>query len=141
MPVGLSFFTFQAIGYLVDIQRGAYEPEKSLPLMGLFLSFFPQLLAGPIERFAQLAPQLRKMERPTPDMVLSGLVLLLYGVFLKLAVGEMFAVNVDEIYAHYATWARARRSWGPPGSRCSSSRTSGATASSPWARPCSSACA
>lgn len=103
VPVGLSFFTFQAIGYLVDIQRGAYEPEKSLPLMGLFLSFFPQLLAGPIERFAQLAPQLRKMERPTPDMVLSGLVLLLYGVFLKLAVGEMFAVNVDEIYAHYAT--------------------------------------
>lgn len=103
VPVGLSFFTFQAIGYLVDIHRKAYEPEKNLAHIGLFLSFFPQLLAGPIERFAQLSPQLRKMERPTPDMVLSGLVLLLYGVFLKLAVGELFAVHIDKIYANYQT--------------------------------------
>ncbi|WP_461209669.1 MBOAT family O-acyltransferase [Desulfocurvus sp. DL9XJH121] len=100
VPVGLSFFTFQAIGYLIDIHRRAYDPEANLAHVALFLSFFPQLLAGPIERFAQLAPQLKTIKRPSPDMLLSGLTMLLYGLFLKLVLGDRIAIQVDKIYGN-----------------------------------------
>ncbi|MDJ0948112.1 MAG: MBOAT family O-acyltransferase [Alphaproteobacteria bacterium] len=98
IPVGLSFFTFQGLGYVIDIQRGLYPPERNPARLALFISLFPQLLAGPIERYPSLAPQLRAAARPSPDMVLDGLVMLFYGLFLKVCLGDGLGVTVDAAY-------------------------------------------
>jgi D-alanyl-lipoteichoic acid acyltransferase DltB (MBOAT superfamily) len=99
IPVGLSFFTFQALGYVLDVARGRYAPERNPFRLCLFVSFFPQLLAGPIERYPDLAPQLRAAPRPTPEMVLDGLVFLFYGLFLKVCIGDRLGVSVDNAFA------------------------------------------
>ena len=99
IPVGLSFFTFQCLGYLFDVSRKAIAAERDFVLFCLFIAFFPQLLAGPIERFSRLAGQLREAARPKPDMVLDGLLLLAWGLFLKTCVGDRLATYVDTIYA------------------------------------------
>ena len=98
VPLGLSFFTFQCLGYVFDVRRGYYEPERDLVGFALFVAFFPQLLAGPIERWPGLSEQLVAAHRPTPDMVLEGLQLLAYGLFLKLVLGDWFGVYVDNAY-------------------------------------------
>jgi D-alanyl-lipoteichoic acid acyltransferase DltB (MBOAT superfamily) len=95
IPVGLSFYSFQCLGYLVDVHRAAYPADRDPLRLALFICFFPQLLAGPIERYPALAPQLWSAARPTPDMVLNGLVLIAYGTFLKLAVADRLAASVD----------------------------------------------
>lgn len=97
IPAGLSFFTFQGLGYVIDVHRRVYPPETSLWRLALFVALFPQLLAGPIERFPVLAPQLRAAERPSPDMVLDGLVMLFYGLFLKVCLGDGLGVTVDAV--------------------------------------------
>ncbi|MEN8198310.1 MAG: MBOAT family O-acyltransferase, partial [Pseudomonadota bacterium] len=107
IPVGLSFFTFQSLAYLIDVARGYYEAERNPAKVGLFIAFFPQLLAGPIERWPHLAPQLFEGKRPTPDMVLDGLVLLAYGLFMKLVLGDSLGVYVDAVYAEPAKNASA----------------------------------
>ncbi len=99
IPLGLSFFTFQCVGYVVDVHRGTHAPERQPWRLALFVSFFPQLLAGPIERFQSLSPQLRAVARPSPEMVLDGLLLLFYGLFLKGAVGDRLGVTVDFLFA------------------------------------------
>jgi len=98
IPVGLSFFTFQCLGYVFDISRKYYEPERSVAKFGLFVAFFPQLLAGPIERWADLSTQLNKAERPSPEMVLDGLQLLVYGLFMKLVLADWLGFYVDAAY-------------------------------------------
>jgi D-alanyl-lipoteichoic acid acyltransferase DltB (MBOAT superfamily) len=99
IPLGLSFFTFQSLGYVLDVSRKAVAPERDFVLFSLFIAFFPQLLAGPIERFSQLASQLREAPRPTAEMVLDGLLLLSFGLFLKTCLGDRIATYVDAVYA------------------------------------------
>jgi len=102
IPLGLSFFTFQCVGYVIDVNRGTHQPERAPWRLALFVSFFPQLLAGPIERFQSLSPQLNAVRRPSPEMVLDGLLLLFYGLFLKGAVGDRLGTTVDFLFAEPA---------------------------------------
>lgn len=99
IPVGLSFFTFQCLGYVLDVSRGYHSPEKNLARFALFVSFFPQILAGPIGRWAELSDQIRAADRPSPDMVLDGLLLIAYGLFLKSVLGDWLGFYVDTAYA------------------------------------------
>ncbi len=98
IPVGLSFYTFQAIGYLIDVRRGTDPAERNLLRFLLYMAFFPQLLAGPIERYRSLSRQL--WSAPTPAFAAIGpaVLILLYGLFLKTVIGDRIAVAVDEAY-------------------------------------------
>ena len=98
IPVGLSFFTFQCLGYVFDIHRGYYEPERHPARFSLFVAFFPQLLAGPIERWPNLSRQLTEAGRPSPEMVLDGLQLLAYGFFMKHILADWLAFYVDAAF-------------------------------------------
>lgn len=107
IPVGLSFYSFQCLGYLMDVHRRAYPADRNLLRLSLFIAFFPQLLAGPIERYPSLAPQLWERVKPSPDMVLNGLVLIAYGLFLKQALGDRLASSVDLAFENAATGGAA----------------------------------
>lgn len=109
IPVGLSFYTFQCLGYLIDVKRGAYGADRNPMRLGLFICFFPQLLAGPIERYSQLAEPLWSTKRPTPSMAMEGLLWIVYGLFLKIVVADRLAVPVDEAF-HQAGGAGAQGS-------------------------------
>lgn len=98
LPAGISFYFFQSIGYLSDVYRGRIPAEKHFGYYALFVSFFPQLLAGPIGRADTLLPQYKK-ERPfSYDNASYGLKLMAWGYYKKLVVADVFAVTVDKIY-------------------------------------------
>ena len=99
LPVGISFYTFQAMGYVIDVARGRLAAEKHVGYFALFVSFFPQLVAGPIEKAEVLLPQLRSPEKPSLDNVYSGLGRILIGFFKKIAVADMLAGPVNAIFA------------------------------------------
>ncbi|HMP89956.1 MAG TPA: MBOAT family O-acyltransferase [Kiritimatiellia bacterium] len=88
LPVGISFYTFQSMAYTIDVYRGRIPPEKNFAVFALFVSFFPQLVAGPIERAADLLPQLKKMRPADPELFESGVRLLLWGFAKKLVVAD-----------------------------------------------------
>lgn len=99
LPVGISFFTFQGISYVVDVYRGQVPSNRSLVNVVLYISFFPQLVAGPIVRASYFLPQLDK--KPDPDNVLAGmgLLLILWGVFKKTVMANYLAVEiVDKVF-------------------------------------------
>lgn len=98
LPVGISFYTFQALGYTVDVYRGDVEHEKNLARYALFVSFFPQLVAGPIERSKNLIHQLKEKHTFNSDRVANGLVLMLWGFFLKLVIADRAAIIVNTVY-------------------------------------------
>ena len=98
LPVGISFYTFQALSYTIDVYRGDIEPEKNFFRYALFVSFFPQLVAGPIERSGNLLRQLRTQARPDLSQCKEGLLLMLWGYFLKLVIADRVAVVVDTVY-------------------------------------------
>lgn len=98
LPVGISFYTFQALGYTVDVYRGEIEHEKNPLRYALFVSFFPQLVAGPIERSKNLLIQLKEKHTFNYDRVANGLVLMLWGYFLKLVIADRAAIVVDTVY-------------------------------------------
>lgn len=98
LPVGISFFTFQAIGYVIDVYRGETKAEKKFLSYALFISFFPQLVAGPIERSQNLLRQVNETHKFEYDRVKNGLLLMLWGFFLKLVVADRIAVFVDAVY-------------------------------------------
>jgi alginate O-acetyltransferase complex protein AlgI len=99
LPLGISFFTFQAVGYTIDVYRGTIRAERHLGIFALFVSFFPQLIAGPIERSHQLLPQLRRRTRLEAERVRSGLRMILWGLFKKVVIADSVAVAVDRVYA------------------------------------------
>ena len=101
LPVGISFYTFQALGYTLDVYRGEIKPEKNLGRYALFVSFFPQLVAGPIERSKNLLHQLREKHTFDLDRVKDGLLLMLWGFFLKIVIADRAAILVDQVYNHY----------------------------------------
>ncbi len=102
LPVGISFYTFQALSYTVDVYRREVEPEKNPFRYALFVSFFPQLVAGPIERSKNLLGQLYERHSFDPDRVREGLLLMLWGMFEKIVVADRLAMLVDHVYDNYA---------------------------------------
>jgi len=99
LPLGISFYTFQIIALAVDVARGNVEPPERFSRYALFVSFFPQLIAGPILRGAQLLPQLRGGGRPTPERTRRGLWLLASGAAKKVVLGDfLLPPFVDEVY-------------------------------------------
>lgn len=100
LPLGISFYTFQAFGYLMDVYRGKTGAEKNFCRYALFLSFFPTLVSGPIERSDNLLRQLGEAGRTRfrPENVKKGLCLMLWGYYLKLVMAERIAVFVNSVY-------------------------------------------
>lgn len=101
LPVGISFFTFQAIGYLVDIYKQKVEAERSYLDVSLFLGFFPQISAGPIGRASALIPQFKYFHVADYEMFVSGFKVALWGFFMKLVVGDRAGIYVDTIFSNY----------------------------------------
>ena len=103
LPVGISFFTFQAAGYLIDVYKKETTAEKNFFRYALFVSFFPQLVAGPIERSKHLLGQLSKTYSFDDKRVIHGLCIMLWGLFLKMAIADRCALIADHVFANYAT--------------------------------------
>lgn len=104
LPVGISFYTFQAIGYVIDVYRGETVAETNIIRYALFVSFFPQLVAGPIERSKNLLGQLRKIEEIdlfNAKRVTSGAILMIWGLFLKMVISDRIAILVDNVFDNY----------------------------------------
>ena len=98
LPVGISFYTFQTLSYSIDVYFGKIQPEKHLGYFALYVSFFPQLVAGPIERFDRLSPQLKAKHNFNYENLANGLRLILYGLFIKMVIADNLSVYVDQIY-------------------------------------------
>lgn len=103
LPVGISFYTFQALGYLIDVYRGEIEAERNVLRYALFVSFFPQLVAGPIERSKNLLTQIHQPHFFKPEQVRDGLLLMLWGFFMKLVIADRLALLVNQVYDDYAS--------------------------------------
>ncbi|MTI29525.1 MBOAT family O-acyltransferase, partial [Xanthovirga aplysinae] len=102
LPVGISFYTFQTLSYTIDGYRGCLTPEKHLGKFALYVSFFPQLVAGPIERAKNLLPQFHKDKlKIDSDKFISGFTKVLLGFFKKVVVADTIAIQVDSIYNNY----------------------------------------
>jgi len=98
LPIGLSFHTFQAMSYTIEVYRGSQQPERHLGIYALYVMFYPQLVAGPIERPQNLLHQFRERHDPDPSMIGSGLRLMAWGYFKKMVVADHLAMYVDKIY-------------------------------------------
>lgn len=101
LPVGISFYTFQALSYSIDVYRGKMKPVKDIVQFFAFVSFFPQLVAGPIERATNLLPQFGKPRKFDYDMGVDGLRQILWGLFKKMVVADNCAVYVDQVFSNY----------------------------------------
>ena len=99
LPVGISFYTFQVLSYSIDMYRGDGEPEKHLGIFALYVAFFPQLVAGPIERSTHLLPQFHKDKVFDYKRVTDGLKLMLWGFFKKVVIADRLALVVDRVYS------------------------------------------
>ncbi|MDE5635624.1 MAG: MBOAT family protein, partial [Muribaculaceae bacterium] len=99
LPVGISFYTFQAISYSIDVYRQHITPEQDLLTFATFIAFFPQLLAGPIERGRQLLPQISCHRRWDYSQAVDGAREMLWGLFKKVAVADTCGLYVDAIYS------------------------------------------
>lgn len=99
LPVGISFFTFQLTGYLIDVYRGTMKHEKNFIYFALYVSFFPQLVAGPIERAQNLLPQLKKKHSFHLATFRCNMVRVLWGYFKKVVVADRLAIFVDCVYS------------------------------------------
>ncbi len=99
LPVGISFYTFQSLGYVIDVYMGRTRARRDFIDTALFISFFPQLVAGPIERASKLLPQFERARKFTPDQTASGLSLLAWGLFKKLVIADNVGMIVDNIFS------------------------------------------
>ena len=98
LPVGISFYTFQTLSYAIDVYRGQEKAEHDFFLYALYVSFFPQLVAGPIERPGNLIPQLREKHKFNPSDVKIGLWMMASGFFKKIAVADFLAMFVNSVF-------------------------------------------
>ncbi len=98
LPVGISFYTFQTLSYVIDVYRGDVKTEKNIFFYALFVSFFPQLVAGPIERPDNLIPQLKEEHKWSNENFAKGVKHMLVGFFKKICVADMISVYVDSVY-------------------------------------------
>lgn len=107
LPVGISFFTFQALSYTMDVYRGDIEPESSLFRYALYVAFFPQLVAGPIERSERLLSQLRNPISFSLEKAGIGVLYMIWGYFQKVVVADRIAIVVDTVYGDIDTYKGA----------------------------------
>jgi D-alanyl-lipoteichoic acid acyltransferase DltB (MBOAT superfamily) len=98
LPIGLSFHTFQAMSYTIEVYRGNYKAERHFGIYALYVMFYPQLVAGPIERPQNLLPQFRKKFDFDYDRVTGGLRLMAWGLFKKVVIADRLAILVDTVY-------------------------------------------
>ena len=104
LPVGISFYIFQALGYIVDVYRGDIKAEKNILKYALFVSFFPQLVAGPIERSKNLLNQIQNESEHklwNYERITTGLITMLWGFFMKVVITDRVAVLVDHVFHEY----------------------------------------
>lgn len=104
LPVGISFYTFQALGYTIDVYRKDIKPEKNLLRYALFVSFFPQLVAGPIERSKNLLGQMHEVHFFDGERVKNGVLLMLWGFFQKVVIADRIALCVTNVYDNYTDY-------------------------------------
>jgi len=100
LPVGISFYTFMAIGYLIDVNNEEVEVERNIGVVGAFLSFFPIVLSGPIERAGNMFPQFKNLRRSEPSDLTAGAKMMLWGYFMKLCVADRLGLYVDAVYGN-----------------------------------------
>ena len=99
LPVGISFYTFQAVAYTIDVYRGDARPCTNFIDFALFISFFPQLVAGPIERSGHLMPQIRRRRHVTPELIQQGVLLLAWGFFKKLVIADNTGLIAFKVFS------------------------------------------
>ena len=104
LPLGISFYTFQSMGYLIDVYRGKYAPDRNPFRFALFVSFFPQILQGPIGRYDRLASQLYGQKNFSLTRIERGLQLMLWGYFKKIVIADRAAVVVSEVFGNYQSY-------------------------------------
>jgi alginate O-acetyltransferase complex protein AlgI len=100
LPIGISFYTFRCIAYVIDVWRKDIKAERSFMRFAAFVTFFPQLLAGPISRASDFIPQLLKMRRPNAELFFQGLFWVTVGLFMKLVIADNLGPYVDRVYDH-----------------------------------------
>lgn len=103
LPIGISFYTFQSLGYVIDVYRGKVHPEHHFGIYATFISFFPQLVSGPIGRADSLLPQIKSKKSFQYSEATYGLKLMAWGFFKKLAIADVVAQYVDTSYASLRT--------------------------------------
>ena len=104
LPVGISFFTFQAIGYCVDVYRKG-KAEHDFITYAAFISYFPQLVAGPIERMSNLLPQIKNDKKFNYEKASYGLMLMVWGYFKKVAIADNFAIYVEKVFSNVNSYS------------------------------------
>lgn len=104
LPVGISFYTFQTLSYTIDVYKKKLEPTEDFIAFSAFVSFFPQLVAGPIERATNLLPQINKFRVFDEKKAVDGLKQILFGLFKKLVIADNCAVYVDQIFSNYQVY-------------------------------------
>ena len=107
VPVGISFFTFQAVGYMLDVYHGRVKAENNLLDYVLFVSFFPQVTSGPISTAEELMPQIKATHKFDYEQGKQGLKQLLWGMFIKLVIADRLGLFVDTVYANYVHYSGA----------------------------------
>jgi alginate O-acetyltransferase complex protein AlgI len=107
LPIGLSFHTFQAMSYTIEVYRGRQPPEKDFMTYALYVMFYPQLVAGPIERPQNVLPQLHRFQQYDRNLVREGLARMLWGFFKKAVIADRLAMMVDYSYNHTSTLSSA----------------------------------
>ena len=105
LPVGISFYTFQALSYTIDVYRRRLEPTKDIVAFFAFVSFFPQLVAGPIERATNLLVQFYKPRRFTYDYAVDGMRQILWGFFKKMVIADNCALVVNDVFGNYSNYS------------------------------------
>ncbi|MEZ4725700.1 MAG: MBOAT family protein [Caldilineaceae bacterium] len=105
LPVGISFYTFQSLSYVIDVYRGKLKPEAHFGVFALYVAFFPQLVAGPIERAAHMLPQFHRDHFFNEGRINSGLRLILWGLFKKVVIADRLAVYVNQAYNNPTEYA------------------------------------
>nr|WP_299341982.1 MBOAT family O-acyltransferase [Allomuricauda sp.] len=105
LPVGISFYTFQTMSYSLDIYHNKINPTKDFIAFAAYVSFFPQLVAGPIERASSLLPQILKKRKFDYTQGVQGLRLMLWGFFKKMAIADALAPIVDDIFTNYHSYS------------------------------------
>lgn len=105
LPLGISYYTLQAISYMVDVYRGTVKADKNLGRVALFLSFFPQLVQGPIGRYDRLANNLYEPHKITYKNLTFGLQLMLWGYFKKMVIADRVAIYANEVFANHAQYS------------------------------------
>lgn len=101
LPLGISFYTFQTMSYVIDVYWGKVKPEKNIAKVALFVSFFPQILQGPIGRFKELAPQLYAPKKASYEDLKFGLQLMMWGYFKKMIIADRAAVIANYVFENY----------------------------------------